>query len=80
MERLTTAQIQAFHGEPGAFDMAYVPRLITALEIPRALDVLALVLNQLRPLFPEAALRQFFDLLVDDLRWRRQITPFGRGQ
>ena len=65
VERLTTAQILAFHGGPAAFTMSYVPRLLTRLELSQGLDVLAMVLDQLRPLFPRAALRQVFDLMID---------------
>ena len=68
VERLTTAQILAFHGGSEAFTMSYVPRLLAPLELSWGLDVLAMVLDQLRPLFPRAALRQVFDLMIDDRR------------
>ena len=68
VERLTTAQILAFHGGPEAFTMSYVPRLLTPLELSQGLDVLAMVLDQLRPLFPQAALRQVFDLMIERAR------------
>lgn len=76
VERLTKAQIRTFHGEPDAFAMTYAPRLLKS-DSALAIDILGLVLNQLRPLYPHAELQQIFDVISDELRWRRQVTPFG---
>jgi hypothetical protein len=76
VERLTAAQLRRFHGPPEALHLVYIPRLLT-LNSPLIFDVVGLVLDQLRPLYPQTKLLQMFDLLADEMRWQRQIAPFG---
>ena len=80
VELITPAQIQAFHGPPDDFSMAYLPHVLMDLKRPLALDVLALVLDQLEPLYPQSTLRQVFAIMIDDLRRQQQISPTGSGQ
>jgi hypothetical protein len=79
VERLTPAQLRRFHGPPDAPQLVYIPRLL-ALNSPLVFDVVGLVLGQLRPLYPQAEILKVFDLLADELRWQRQVAPFGGGR
>lgn len=76
VERMSEEQIRLFHGEPAALRLAYLPRVLT-LNTPLAVDLLEVVLAQLQPLFPQPGYRHLLDLLLDHLRWRRYISPFG---
>jgi len=79
LERMSATQVRQFHGEADNLRLAYLARLL-ALQSPLAVDLVQVVLTQLRSLFPQPICRQILDQLLDYLQWRRQIIPFDGVQ